>query len=60
MGAQAAMIEADNIIDAVCHPESAFRHKAYADTTIGIYDNFIVDLSARVLPALPIDDRDHP
>jgi hypothetical protein len=40
--------------------DTAFRHKDYADTTIGIYDNFIVGLSARVLPALPIDDRDHP
>jgi hypothetical protein len=54
MGAQAAMIEARNIVDAVGHPETAFRHKDYADTTIGIYDNFIVGLSARILPPLSV------
>jgi hypothetical protein len=58
MGAQAAMIEAGNIV--VGHPETAFRHKDYADTTIGIYDNFTVGLSARILPPLSRDDRDHP
>ena len=41
MGTQGAMIEARNIVDAVGHAETAFRHKEYAGTTIGIYENFI-------------------
>jgi hypothetical protein len=49
MGTQAAMIEAGNIVDAVHRPETVFRHKDYADTTIGIYDKFIVGLPARIL-----------
>ena len=53
MGAQAAMVEAGNNIVMLFVIPKRFRRKDYADTTIGIYDKFIMSTSsAGILPPL--------
>ena len=46
MGAKAAMVEAGNNIVS-CSSSRKFRRNDYADTTIGVYDKFIVDVVSR-------------